>query len=112
MTFTGFVRDGFHSATRDVVNGVYPADIIGFEPFPGTLNLAVNRGTVESLGEPDHIIDGPECPLWLWNAHIDDIAVAVMYPDRDPKPLVEVLAPVKLRNHLGLRTGDKVTVTL
>lgn len=110
----GRVRDGHGAAQRDVRNGVYPAQLLGFDPFPGTLNLTVPRGALVHLGEPAHIIDGPECPLWLWPARINELDVWLMHPDRPPSvrtaEKVEVLAPKSLRKLWGLSNGDIVQV--
>lgn len=112
--FPGLVRDGFGAAQRDVHNGVYPSPLLGFDPFPGTLNLTVQRGVLERLGDPDERIPGPECELWLWRATINELDVWLMHPDRPPSvrnaEKVEVLAPVSLRDLWGLANGSRVQV--
>lgn len=121
----GVVQSGFGAAQRDVRNGVYSADLLGWEPFPGSLNLRIEQGALAECGDPDLIIPGPECPLWLWEAVLRvrrgkrrrrDVCVFLMHPHRWPPvstaELVEVFAPIGLRSTFGLHDGDEVEVTL
>lgn len=118
----GVVQSGFGACQRDVRNGVYSADLLGFEPWPGSLNLKIEQGALVTLGEPDLIIAGPECPLWMWNAVAKiqkrrctlEVGVLLMHPDRYPPvdvtELVEVFAPVGFRHQFGVADGDHVEV--
>ena len=107
----GIVQSGHGAAQRDVVNGVYLA--LG-DLYPGSLNLRTERGELVDWGEPDLIIPGPECPLWLWKAHIGDVDVWVMHPHRWPPiqyaEIAEVFASVRLRDELDLSDGSEVWV--
>lgn len=111
----GAVQAGFGAAQRDVRNNVYPEFVLGFTAYPGTLNVRTAAGALAEFGRPDKILTGPECPLWLWRASINDVDAWVMHPARPPaladSTLAEVLAPVNLRAHLGLVNGAEVEVT-
>jgi CTP-dependent riboflavin kinase len=115
VLLVGEVCAGFGAASRDVRNGVYPAALLGFTPYPGTLNLRTDPGVLAGVGDP-YVINGPECPLWLWPAMIGDRRVWVMHPDRHPPveqaTLCEILADVSLRDKLGVQDGDTVKVRL
>lgn len=110
----GQVTTGHGSAARDVENGYYPPEVLGFHAHPGTLNLLTPPGSLLALGDPDEIIDGPECKLWLWRAKVNDLDVWVMHPDREPPihdaMVAELLAPVSLRKLWNLSDGDVLEV--
>ena len=103
----GWVRDG--------VRG-----LVGFTPFPGTLNVRLDAGTV---GIWRRIKDGgavalapppPEtCGARLFPVLLaPDVEAAVIVPDvtRYDEGLLELIAAVDLRSCLGLRDGDRVTL--
>ena len=89
----------------------------GFRPYPGTLNLRVpagphlerwqavkGRGGFEiSPGEPGY------CSAWCLPVRVEGrVSGAVVVPRVPgyPDDLIEVLAPVSLREELGLEDGD------
>ena len=93
---------------------------LGFSPYPGTLNLQLSSGTnVEELRDatkgikiksPEGFHEG-RCfkaliMKKLWGA--------VVVPDvpRYPHDLLEILAPVNLRETLGLKDEVKIEVTV
>ncbi len=96
---------------------------VGFDPFPGTLNLlvsdagmlstwrAVRRSSGERLTPPHE----DECGGRLIAVTVEPaIAAAIVVPDitRHGESILEVLAASRLRTELGLDDGDVVTVTL
>ena len=101
---------GFVRAVEDLLT-----DSLGFRPFPGTLNLAVDdRAAVDSL--PRQFL--PE----VGNEHCDGVYVrpctvagvraAVLRPlvPNYPEGKVELVAPVRLRSLFGLTDGAPMPV--
>ena len=104
---------------------------LGYEPFPGTLNVELTAESVRSRGEMDALetgttrIDGWEDgdrtfgPATCYAARIDADAGSydgahVIVPDRThhDETQLELIAPVKLRDELALEDGDDLTVHL
>ncbi len=92
---------------------------LGFEPFPGTLNvkldepfLPAKHQAVMIEGFSDEGRTFGECRCY--RIRLCGLEAAIVRPDRSsyPPDLVEVIAPVCLRDALGLVEGDLVEVTL
>lgn len=92
---------------------------LGFEPYPGTLNLQLKEpfaqhdaSAVNIAGFKDaaRTFGGGKC----YPVTIKGVRAAIIRPDRSSYPLnlVEIIAPVNLRKTLGLKDGDEVEVTL
>ncbi|MFB6157719.1 MAG: DUF120 domain-containing protein [Haloferacaceae archaeon] len=102
---------------------------LGYEPFPGTLNVELDEASVRARAELESLdavpIDGWEDedrtfgPATCYAATVEyggeraDPAHAIV-PERTHHDAtqLEVIAPVKLRDALGLADGDEVTVVL
>ena len=95
----------------------------GFDPFPGTLNVALTSS--DSLARWRRILKESGVPLTAPSpgacggrcfpvSVAGKVRGAVVVPDvtRYGEELLEVIAPVHLRSHLGLRDGDRVQLTL
>ena len=92
---------------------------LGFNPYIGTLNLRLpNKTRLNSIHEADGIIIVPEegyydgkCFKALVNGKVEG---AVVLPDVPgyPPDLLEILAPINLRETLGLKDGMEVEVTV
>lgn len=104
MRFTGVVESGHGAARRDVLWGVYP---VGYEPHPGTLNLSANLD-VERLGAPSMVVEFAGIARSLWPCRLLGVSGHVMHYGKPGR--FEVLAPVRLRDHLD--DGDSVEVTV
>ena len=95
--------------------------LLGFDPYPGTLNV--------KLVDPDVIAawrtiqDGPAlrlappppeaCGARLFRVILaPDFDAAIVIPDvtRHGEETLELIAPVHVRRHLGLRDDDRVTL--
>ncbi|WP_251329192.1 DUF120 domain-containing protein [Haloplanus pelagicus] len=106
-------------------------DRLGYEPFPGTLNLELTEESVRTRGEMDTLergvtpIDGWEDeertfgPATCYAARVetDDASydgAHVIVPDRTHHDAtqLELIAPDKLRDELALADGDALTVHL
>ena len=92
---------------------------LGFEPYPGTLNIKLTEPFVPSGAEAVKIegfkdvnrtFGGCTC----YPVRIKDVFGAIIRPDRTsyPSNLIEIIAPVNLRKALGLKDGDEVEVFL
>jgi len=92
---------------------------LGFEPYPGTLNLKLKEpfhqpeaSAISIVGFKDasRTFGGGKC----YPVTIDGIKGAIIRPDRSSYPLnlMEIIAPVNLRKTLGLKDGDEVEVIL
>jgi CTP-dependent riboflavin kinase len=91
---------------------------LGIDPFPGTLNLVpVNREAWRAWrAQPGIMIEAPD-PSWCharaYKVRIARrIAAAVVVPEIAgyPDDKIEVIAAVGLRDALGLKDGDPVTL--
>jgi len=93
---------------------------MGFNPYPGTLNLRL----FEESAERRKLLVSAEgmriCPTegycngLLFKARIGDLECAVVVPQVEGYTLdvLEVIASVNLKEKLGLRDGDEITITV
>jgi len=97
-------------------------DKLGFDPFPGTLNLKIDEESILRRGELNEIdavnIDpfrsekrtfgGGKC----YRVKINGTDGAIIVPDRThySKDLMEIVSPKNLRRTLSLRDGNVVEV--
>ena len=97
------------------------SDTIGFDPWPGTLNVRVLDEDLEQWREirRDHAVPLATPPETSCGARLvpvmvsTDVPAAVIIPDvtRYGAHVLEVIAPVHLRSRLWLRNDDVVTLT-
>lgn len=94
---------------------------LGFIPYPGTLNIKLNHGNIpfkEVLkGENSVEILPAEgfCRGRCFNAYLmDAVKCAVVVPEvlDYPDETIEIIAPVSLREKLGLKDGDPIEVKI
>jgi riboflavin kinase len=94
---------------------------LGLDPIPGTLNLKLDRPFVLDDSDPDSIrIEGFIEEGRSFGAcicrpvRIGGIRGAIVRPERTSysAALLELVAPVNLREALGLSDGDEVEVVL
>ena len=94
---------------------------LGFAPFPGTLNLSIERdyfSVITAIEAADAIELIPEgnngCAGKVLPVSIEGIRGAIVIPDRKVnthnKNVVEVMAPVELRESLGLVDDHLITL--
>ena len=94
--------------------------LVGFTPYPGTLNVRLDSDTVgiwRQIREGDALVlpppPGESCGARLVPLVMaPDIEAAVIVPDvtRYGDDLLELIAAVNVRSRLGLRDGDRVTL--
>ena len=92
---------------------------LGFEPFPGTLNIMLDRPfdstrsrAIKIEGFTDE--GGTFGKCICYRVKVMGIEAAIVRPERSsyPPDLVEIIAPIRLRSSLGLSDGDEVMLTL
>jgi riboflavin kinase len=98
-------------------------ELVGFTPFPGTLNLELegpdldtlralrNREALEipKVKTPERTFGG----VTVYPAEVDDRQAAIIFPHRTRhERVLEVIAPDKLREELDLADGDELTVSV
>jgi CTP-dependent riboflavin kinase len=102
---------------------------LGFSPFPATLNVRPKtdedaevwrRAQEEITALPLSSVKGGFCSAWLYRVEIlppagrakENIGGAVLLPEvKDyPRDKIEIVAPVLLKEHLGVGDGDALTL--
>jgi riboflavin kinase len=92
---------------------------LGFEPFPGTLNVKLDEPflpaehqaiKIEGFWDEGRTFGDCRC----YRIRLNGLEAAIVRPERSryPPDLVEVVAPVRLRDALGLSDGDLIEVAL
>jgi CTP-dependent riboflavin kinase len=98
-------------------------DKLGFAPWPGTLNLNIQMHDVAVIEELK-VTRGLElvspdsnfCSGHVFPVTIQGLPAAVVIPSEDvrvhPKNIVEIISPRMLKESLGLKDGDCVTLAI
>jgi riboflavin kinase len=96
-------------------------ELVGFTPFPGTLNLELDGSDLDSMRAlrnrealeipqvktPERTFGG----VTAYPAEVGDQPAAVIFPHRTRhERVLEVIAPERLRDVLDLADGDELTV--
>jgi len=96
--------------------------LLGFSPFPGTLNIRLDSRSLPVRKRLEGIewirIDGFVADQRTFGSarclpcRIGDVRCGIVVPGRThyPEDIVEIVAPVGLREALGLRDGDELAV--
>ncbi|MEM1676956.1 MAG: DUF120 domain-containing protein, partial [Nitrososphaerota archaeon] len=120
--FTGLGEGAYYTQIPHYVRQF--EERLGFRPYPGTLNLkligkedVLKRMLIEKAAKIEIMgftngtrsYGNAKCIM----ASIGDEKVAIIFVDRThyPKDVIEVIAPVCLREKLGLKDGDKVILS-
>lgn len=99
---------------------------LGFEAYPGTLNLRLDTEQARETWrcflarEPGLALPARPgfCRARLFPARVvaasGAVGGAVLLPEVEgyPEAKIEVVAPLRLKQHLGLQDGDRVTLEL
>lgn len=124
LSLRGTVKDGLGEGRFYMSQKGYTQQfqsILGFVPYPGTLNIAVDKHTaatflatkqqfsIAGFQTKERSFGGLKCYPVLINTKI---VSAVIVPDRTVHTLdtVEVIAPVYLREELKLQNGKEVLI--
>ena len=93
---------------------------LGFDAFPGTLNIRINKNTgflenykalrIEGYRKGDQVFGGASC----YKAKIDDISGFIIVPDinKQKEDIIEFIASVNIRSKLNLKGNDKVKIEI
>jgi CTP-dependent riboflavin kinase len=96
--------------------------LLGYRPFPGTLNVYVRDSDLYKLNQFfqetdfDLVPDDPAfCAARVKKVTVNGIASAVVLPSDDVRihenRVVEVISSCSLKKSLGLEDGDQVTIS-
>ena len=93
---------------------------LGFSPYPGTLNLHLNKENTKKkilLENANGTIIEPQigcCPGALFKACLGSLECAIVAPKvpNYPSDVIEIISSVYLREHLNLSDGNLVTVSV
>jgi len=96
------------------------AEKVGFKPYPGTLNIRLSKESTLKRQEFHHDKEDrihPQVNVFpgiLIKAQIGQFECAIIHPEDHnyPADIVEVIAPINLREKLNLTEGSKVTLTV
>ncbi|MEM1942362.1 MAG: DUF120 domain-containing protein [Candidatus Nitrosocaldus sp.] len=96
---------------------------LGFDPYPGTLNIRLDKIYIDLKRELvmypaitiDGFSDGKRTYGWVkcYTARINDRldgAILILERTHHDESIMEVIAPVKILDALGLRYGDRIDV--
>jgi len=93
---------------------------LGFKPYPGTLNVLLSNESSrreEMLNRTRRITILAEdgyCNGVLIRSTIDNIECAIVIPEiaNYPKEILEIIAPMNLRELFKLEDGDEIRITV
>ncbi len=93
---------------------------LGFTPYPGTLNLRLKADSTKHrslLSKAKTAVICPQegyCVAGLFKGDISGLGCAIVVPEVSgyPENLLEVIAPLNLRDRLQLKDGDSIEVTV
>jgi riboflavin kinase len=118
----GKVASGLGEGQRYISMEGYRSQLrqrLGFDPFPGTLNLRLNAPLLlpeeEAILIRGFISDGRSYgSCKCYPCRVGGLKCAIVRPDRSayPHTLIEIIAPVSLRESMDLQDGDEVEVVL
>ena len=95
---------------------------LGFQPFPGTLNVRINDADLSKLDalfkEKDYELvpnNSDFCSAYLKKVKINGLFAAVVLPSEDvrihEKEVIEIISDRHIKEALKLSDGDEVTIT-
>jgi riboflavin kinase len=93
---------------------------LGFDPYPGTLNVKLDAKSIDirkkitesiritGFTDQNRTFGKGTC----FRVRISNIEGAVITPERThyPEDIIEIIAPVNLRDHLDIKDGNKINV--
>jgi CTP-dependent riboflavin kinase len=96
---------------------------VGFAPWPGTLNLEIQMEHVAVIEEM-RLKNGIElispddnfCSGYVMPAAVEGVSAAIVVPAEDvrvhKKNVIEIIAPQRLKETMGVKDGDTITITI
>jgi riboflavin kinase, archaea type len=121
--FTGFGEGGYYISLKGYSKAFYKA--LGFEPYPGTLNLRLTAQAMIEERRRLELLKGIEVPgfkdgkrtygpVKCFKARIEGRhpgAVLAIERTHYDTSVLEIISPLNLRKALGLKDGDECSVT-
>ncbi len=121
--FTGIGEGGYYISLAGYRRQF--VKLLGFEPFPGTLNLTIGPGEIE-LRRQLNFLDALELsgfsqggrsygPAKCFRAKVEskyDAGALIIERTHHGESVLEVISPFDLRKTLSLKDGDRVNVTV
>lgn len=124
VVFSGLWEGGYYVSQEGYREQI--REKLGFDPYPGTLNIRLRTKTdlerreqlerlpgveIKGFKTEDRSFGGARCYPALIN---DEVEGALVIAERSgyDRWVMELIAPVNLRNRLGLRDGDLVRFSL
>jgi riboflavin kinase len=123
VVFSGMFQGGYYISQEGYAEQI--RERLGFQPYPGTLNLRLKGEDLERRRRLDMLpsvelegfkgeeraFGGARCYPLMVNGEVEG---AIIVADRTSYDLsvMEIISPVNLRKSLRLEDGDTVTVTL
>jgi len=93
---------------------------LGIEPFPGTLNVVVDSGSLDKLqmllkSKPHAVIEPPSKEyraVLAWKARVNGYRAYLIKPlaSKHPEQVIEFIADVNLRECLRIQNGSEVII--
>jgi riboflavin kinase len=125
--FEGTVFSGMYQGGYYITRPGYRDQIVerlGFDPYPGTLNLRIGEADLEQrrrldvlpgvhldgFRDSDRAFGGARCIPLLVNGEVEGALIVAERTSYDLS-VMEVISPVGLRERFGLEDGDTVRVT-
>ncbi len=95
---------------------------LGFKPYPGTLNVKLTPESLITLqalereARTEFVPPDPKyCVARLLSVSLGSITGAMIFPAREVRihgnSIVEILAPVRIKEALNIEDGDEITFT-
>jgi len=87
---------------------------IGFIPYPGTLNIKLTKNPLKNAKGIEISPVKDFCRSKCFYAYLDNLKCAIVIPEVEdyPENVIEVIAPVNLREKFKLKDGDLVEVNV
>ena len=93
---------------------------VGFKPYPGTLNLKLSQRSLHVRKKLEQAVSSRICPPKGYcsgivsAASIGNLKAAIIIPEMKdyPEDVLEIIAPVNLRDFLVVKDGDEVVVRI
>ena len=124
MVFEGLATRGFGKGAVFMSIDYYKTKVkekLGFEPYPGTLNLRLDKSAAQLLKKliPIRIgcfkkdnmaFGGADC----YKVKIGSVSGSIIVPDltENKENIVEIIAPVNLKSELKIKDGSKVKIII
>ena len=122
--FYGIITSGIGEGSIFMSMEHYKKEIknkLGFDAYPGTLNLKIKEDQLISLKKfnsikingfkkNNEVFGGISC----YKAKINNINGAVIIPDinKHKKDIIEFIAPINLKSKLDIKDGDKIKIII